>query len=189
MKKLAYEVIKDNVPSLREKSVEVKMPLSKEDEEVAKFLHDYLVLTSDEKVAEEYGTRPGVGLAAPQIGINKRMVSILINYPDENGNIVQVTEFTLINPKIVESSTRNAYLMDGEGCLSVDENHPGHVIRSAIIVIEAYDYLTKRNIRLKLRGYEAIVAQHELDHLEGILFYDRIDKKDPFKRINGALEI
>ena len=84
---------------------------------------------------------------------------------------------------------RKAYLKGGEGCLSVDNEKEGFVPRCANITIEAYDYVTKTILTKKLRGYIAIVVQHEYDHLDGILFYDRINKDEPFQRIPDALEI
>lgn len=189
MEQLAYQIIKDSDPLLRKKSSDVRVPLDAEDAEIAQFLHDYLVLTSDEKKAEELGARPGVGLAAPQIGQLKRIIAIYIPYTDKEGKITSITQFLLVNPKVLERSIRPAYLVSGEGCLSVDEPHPGHVIRSAFITIKAYDFLTKQYVKIKFRGYESIVVQHELDHLEGILFYDRIDQNNPDKTLEGAVEI
>ena len=189
MGKLAYEIIKDGNPILRKKSVDVQMPLSAEDEKIINFLHDYLVISCDDEKAKEYDARPGVGLAAPQVGFNRRMLAIYIPYPDETGKTKSITQFSFVNPKLISSAIRPAYLVGGEGCLSIDDAHPGHVIRSSLIVVKGYDYLTKQYVQVKFRGYEAIVVQHELDHLEGILYYDRIDKKDPEKKIPGALEI
>ena len=57
------------------------------------------------------------------------------------------------------------------------------------VVMEAYDVVTDSTITLQAYGYLAIALQHEYDHLEGILFYDRINKKDPFKVEFGAIEI
>ncbi|MDD4066169.1 MAG: peptide deformylase [Bacilli bacterium] len=186
MEKLDYTVVKDPHPVLRQKSKEVPFPLSAEDEKIINFLHNYLVITSDDKVAEEMGVKPGVGLACNQLGIAKRMLAIYIEYRDEEGNVAQVTQFSFINPKIISKSVRPAYLKGGEGCLSVEGDHPGYVVRSSFITVQGYDYLTKTTVQVKFRGYEAIVIQHELDHLDGILFYDRINKKDPWLDIEGA---
>lgn len=95
----------------------------------------------------------------------------------------------LVNPKITVSSVKKSYLAVGEGCLSVDDYHPGKVYRSYRITVEAYDGLKKENVTIKAEGFEAIVLQHEIDHLNGILFYDRIDKNDPDKVIPGAVAI
>ena len=181
------KIVKDNAPSIREKSTPVEMPLSQEDKKTLDEMLEYLHLSQDPKYREKHkGCREGVGLAAPQIGLNKRM--LVISYPtgEEKDPIV---EYQLVNPKIVVSSVRKAYLLAGEGCLSVDEEHQGYVIRDFKIVVEAYDALVGKDVRITARGYDAIVLQHEIDHLNGVLFYDRIDKTDPFKRIPGAFEI
>ena len=67
--------------------------------------------------------------------------------------------------------------------------HPGYVLRDYKITVKAIEARTKEEIIFKAVGYEAIVLQHEIDHLNGILFYDRIDKKDPFKVPAGSVEI
>ena len=75
------------------------------------------------------------------------------------------------------------------GCLSVDNEHEGYVYRSYKIVVKAFDALKGEDVTITARGYDAIVLQHEIDHLNGVLFYDHIDKKDPFKVIPGSVEI
>jgi len=182
-------IVKDTSKSLREKCKEVAYPYSKEDIETAKYLHEYLVFASKEENQEKYNLRAGVGLAAPQIGINKRMIGVYIEYPNEEGKVEKVIQYSLINPKLISHSLRKAYLVNGEGCLSVEKEHEGYVVRSAIITVKGFDALTNSEVELKLRGYEAIVFQHELDHLDGILFYDRINKNNPFEKIEGALEL
>ena len=57
------------------------------------------------------------------------------------------------------------------------------------VVVEAYDIFEKKDITITAYGYLAICIQHEYDHLDGALYYDRIDKKDPFKKDFGAVEI
>ena len=72
-----------------------------------------------------------------------------------------------------------AYLQGGEGCLSVDEQIDGYVVRYARITIRAYD-MDGNELKLRLKGYPAIVLQHEIDHLNGIMFYDHINQDNPF---------
>lgn len=189
MDKLPFKVVVDPHPALRTKSKPVPFPLSAENEKIIDFLHNYLVLTSDEKKAAELGVKPGVGLACNQLGIAKRMLAIYIEYKDEENKTTGVTQFSFVNPKVISKAIRPAYLLNGEGCLSVPTDRPGIVPRAAFITVEGYDYLTKQTVRVKFRGYEALVVQHELDHIDGVLYYDRIDKKDPWKHIEGALEI
>ncbi len=87
--------------------------------------------------------------------------------------------YGLFNPKIVSHSVAQTYLSSGEGCLSVDREVPGYVPRHQRITIKATD-LDGNEIKLKLRGYAAIVFQHEIDHLNGVMFYDHINKQEPF---------
>ncbi len=80
-----------------------------------------------------------------------------------------------------------AYLESGEGCLSVENEHQGYVVRNARVTIRAFDLVQNQDVEIRARGYIAIVLQHELDHMDGILFYDHINKKEPNKPIEGAL--
>ena len=121
--------------------------------------------------------REGVGLAAIQTGQLKRMFVVYFNQGDE------LVEHQLVNPRIIESSIRKCALENGEGCLSVDEEHPGLVHRSYRIKMEAYDALQDKNILIDARGFKAIVLQHEFDHLNGVFFYDHIDPKNPDKQL------
>jgi len=113
-------------------------------------------------------------LAAPQIGISKRMIAVHVT--DERDRLYS---YGLFNPKIISHSVEMTYLEDGEGCLSVDRDIPGHVPRYARITVEAVD-LEGNQIKLRLKGLPSICFQHEIDHLDGIMFYDRINKERPF---------
>ena len=80
------------------------------------------------------------------------------------------------------------YVGEGEGCLSINIETVGIVPRSARVTLEAYD-MDGNKIRVRGREELAIAFQHELDHLNGILFVDRIDKENPFKNKNLYREI
>ena len=140
----------------------------------------YLKKSQDEKYCQKHHIRAGVGLAAPQIGVNKRMFAIYYTKEDE------VVEYGLVNPKIIQNSMKKVALKGGEGCLSVDEDHSGFVYRYDKIVMKAYDVVSKKEVLIKAKGYDAIVLQHEYDHLDGILYYDRINKKEPNKEIPNS---
>lgn len=177
------KIVKDNVKTLREKSLPVSLPLSEEDLKIALSMVDYIKKSQDDEYAKKHNIRSGVGLAAPQIGINKRMYAVY--YTDENEKVVQ---YALINPKIISSSVKYCALEGGEGCLSVDEEHKGFVYRPYKITIKAYDAITQKDITIIAKNYDAVVLQHELDHLDGILYYDRINKEKPFEiRDNSKL--
>lgn len=170
---MKFKIVKDNNPIMRQKSLPVELPLSKEDKDTLDAMLDYLKKSQDDEYAKKHNLRAGVGIAAIQIGILKRMFVIYYEREDE------VIQYQLVNPKIIEYSFRKCALKDGEGCLSVDGEHPGYAHRYYKIKMEAYDALTDQEIIITARGFDAIVLQHEYDHLDGKFFYDRIDPNKP----------
>ncbi len=112
----------------------------------------------------------GIGLAACQVGMLKAMLVYDVNYIEE-GKVKKPN--ILINPKILELS--KSMVTVEEGCLSFP-NQFDNVIRHEKVKIEYTDIKGKKRI-LKASGMEAIVIQHEYDHLEGIVFLDRIKEK------------
>ncbi len=178
-------IIKDDNALVREKSADVLFPVSEEDRNTLTQMLKYVDDSTVEEIAEKENLRPAVGISAIQIGIPKKMTAIILK--DEEGN--KVCEYALINPKIISNSLEKAYLESGEGCLSVNQVHEGYVYRSARVKVKAYDLLQEKEIVIKADGYLAIVLQHELDHFKGILFYDHINKNDPFYRDPQALVI
>jgi peptide deformylase len=140
-------------PILREKA----LPVNKVDEEIRELIQNMI---------ETMYAEGGVGLAAPQVGVSKR---IIVLDTEEKGVIV------FINPVIIK---REGESKEEEGCLSV----PGiysTVRRSSIITVEAMD-LNEKKIQITQEGFLAIVLQHEIDHLDGYLFIDRLS---PAKRL------
>jgi peptide deformylase len=184
MKLAKKDIVLDSDPRVRQKSQDVNLPLSPEDKELLEAMVQYVRDSQNEEIAEAEELDPAVGLAAIQLGIPKKMLAIVI--PDEEGNNY---ELALVNPKIISESVQNAYIDAGEGCLSVKDEHPGHVFRHARIKVRAYDLLQDKKVVLSAEGYIAVVLQHEIDHLSGILFYDRIDPNDPWKQDEEALVI
>lgn len=168
------KIIDDTHPSLREKSVAVSLPINEENRALLLEMLEHLAMSQDEVLSEKYHLRSGVGLAAPQVGINKRLIAIY--YPKDEEK-KQYVKYGLVNPRIASNSVRECYLSNGEGCLSVPLDHPGHVYRSFKITVEAFDIVTNKDIVIVARGYDAVVLQHEIDHLDGILYYDRIDAR------------
>lgn len=181
----AEEIVKDNDPIIREKSQPVQIPLSKEDKEFALKLLSHVKCSQDEELSEKHNIRPAVGIAAVQVGVLKQMIGVYFYYDEDEDPI----EFALANPKIVSSSVQATYLKGGEGCLSVEEEHQGFVPRSARIKVKAYDCVKEKEIVFRLEGYPAIVLQHEIDHFSGTLFYDRINKQNPWTPIEDAIVI
>lgn len=140
-------------PILREKA----LPVNKVNDEIKELVKDMI---------ETMYAQGGVGLAAPQVGVSKRIIVI---DSEEKGVLV------LINPVIIK---REGVSNEEEGCLSV----PGiysTVRRSSLITVEAMD-LEEKKIQITQEGFLAIVLQHEIDHLDGYLFIDRVS---PAKRI------
>ena len=162
---------KNNI--LREVSEDVTFPLSNEDKKTIKDIIELLTNSQIPELADKYKLRHGMGLAAIQLGIKKRYFVVVHEY--EEGKF---DNYVLINPKIISSSEEMIYVGEGEGCLSINREVEGIVPRHARVTMEAYD---ENGQKIRVRGREelAIAFQHELDHLNGILFIDRIDKKIP----------
>jgi peptide deformylase len=177
------DIIRDGHPTLRSVAKEVTLPPTEEDKQILLSLLDYVKNSQNPEFSLEYGLRPGIGLAAPQINVLKRMIAVHVK--DEKD---QLYSYALINPKIISHSVEKSYLTSGEGCLSVDEPFPGYVPRYARISVKGYD-VDGNEIKLRLKGLPAIVFQHEIDHLNGVMFYDHIDKADNFKIIENAIPI
>lgn len=177
---LSYkDIIKENNPDLRIKSVDVALPLSEDDINLIFQLNEYLENGYDEKKCELYNIRPGVGISAIQIDVPKK-IFVILGYDEYE----VLHHYAVINPKIISHSEELTFLESGEGCLSVDRPVEGFVHRPRRITAKChlFDFETKttNEATLKLKGYMAIVFQHEYDHLFGRLFVDRINKNNPF---------
>jgi peptide deformylase len=146
---------------------------------------DYVRSSQNPDEASARNLRPAYGISAIQIGHKKKLMFIRIE--NEFGGTPE--EFALINPKIVEKSDNTAYLANGEGCLSVDEEYEGYIHRSYSVKLVATDFFTNREVEIDARGLTAIIFQHEMDHLLGIMFYDRINKLNPFNVMNKSIKI
>lgn len=167
------DIVREGNPALREIAKDVSLPPSKEDKELLDNMLLFLKNSQDEQIAEEYNLRAGVGLAATQLGVLKRMIAV--HFEDAKG---KKYSYGLFNPRVVSHSVESAFLASGEGCLSVDRNVDGYVPRAARITVKATD-LEGNELKLRLRDYPAMVFQHEIDHLNGVMFYDHINKDNP----------
>jgi peptide deformylase len=177
------DIVRDGHPVLRKVADEVQLPPSQEDMAILESLIEYVKNSQDPDIAQRHGLRPGIGLAAPQINVSKRMIAVHVN--DEKENLLS---YALFNPKIISHSVERSYLAAGEGCLSVDESIPGFVPRYARITVKGVD-LEGNEVKLRLKGLPAIVFQHEIDHLNGIMFYDHINKQDPYAEVPNAAPV
>ena len=170
-------IIREGHPTLRRSADPVTFPLSAEDRNIAAEMMEFLSNSQDEKIAEQLNLRAGVGLAAPQIDVSKRIVALLIpgEYEDDPPELAKI----MFNPKIISHSVESACLKGGEGCLSVDREVPGFVVRHSRITV-AYQDAEGATHKARYKGYAAIVVQHEIDHLNGVMFYDHINEQAPF---------
>ena len=171
------DILDEKDKRLRQISEEVTFPLSKEDIKNIDLMEEYLVNSQIEEQAKEYDLRPGLGMAAIQIGVPKKYI-VIVQEVEEGFD-----SYIMINPKIISNSTEMIYVEDGEGCLSVNRECEGIVPRYARITVEGYD-MDGNKIRVRAREELAIAFQHEIDHLNGILFIDKIDPKNPYKNID-----
>ena len=177
------KILDESNKILRQKSKDVTFPL---DDKLKKLIDDsltYLEMSQKDEYIEKYNLRAGMGLSFVQIGILKRI--FVISEELDDGTFKR---YTLINPKIISKSEELIYVGEGEGCLSINRYVEGIVPRNARITVEAYD-VDGNKFKIRVREDIAIAFQHELDHLDGILFVDKIDKNDPYKDADKMREI
>ena len=177
------KILDESNKILRQKSKDVTFPL---DDKLKKLIDDsltYLEMSQMPEYIEKYNLRAGMGLSFVQIGILKRI--FVISEELDDGTFKR---YTLINPKVISRSEELIYVGEGEGCLSINRYVEGIVPRNARITVEAYD-VDGNKFKIRVREDIAIAFQHELDHLDGILFVDKIDKNDPYKDADKMREI
>ena len=177
------KILDESNKILHKKSSNVTFPL---DEETKKLIDDsltYLEMSQIEEYSEKYDLRPGMGLSFVQIGILKRI--FVVSEEIEEGKF---NRYVVINPRVKSVSEELIYVGEGEGCLSVNREVEGIVPRHARITVEAYDE-NGDLYDIRVREDVAVAFQHELDHLDGILFVDKIDKKNPYKNKDLMREI
>lgn len=177
------DILDEKEKVLRTVSDEVTFPLTDEDKKTIDDIVEFLTNSQIPELAEKYSLRPGMGLAAIQLGIPKRYF-VVVHEVDEG----VFDNYIIINPQIVSTSQEMVYVGEGEGCLSVNREVCGIVPRYARITLEGFD---EKGRKIRIRGREelAVAFQHELDHLNGILFTDRIDENNPFKNKDMYREI
>jgi peptide deformylase len=171
------DVIREGHETLRLRAKEVELPLNDEDKETLKLMMEFLENSQNPDISEEYELRPGVGIAAPQINISKRMIAVLTT--DEKNE--RLYKLLLVNPRIVSHSVQKSYLPGGEGCLSVDRETEGIVARHKKITVRAHLYNVEedelKEVEIRISGFVSIVLQHEIDHLNGVLYVDQLKEE------------
>jgi len=166
-------LLRGNEPTLRQKAKKVR-----------DFGPSLQALIDD--IVETMRAAPGLGLAAPQVGIPLRIVAIELpeaEDEEENEDPYRGKLIVICNPEIVKRWGEE----DGqEGCLSLPE-YVGEVKRAARVVVKAHDRRGKE-IRLRAEGLMARVLQHEIDHLNGNLFVDRLESLEKLYRLEPSDE-
>ncbi len=135
---------------------------------ITNFDQDLQALAKD--MVETMRKAPGVGLAAPQIGVSSRL--IVVEFGDEEDETVPQKLYALVNPEIVEKSAETK--VGVEGCLSV-LGLVGDVERPQRVTVKAQN-LHGKPVKLKAEGWLARILQHEIDHLDGVLYTDRASR-------------
>lgn len=163
------EILFEGDPRLRQKALKIRAV----DDGLRKLARD---------MHETMGAAKGVGLAGPQIGVMRRIIAIHVpeGYGDEKQPEVTLT---LVNPEIVKAQGRE---VGPEACLSIP-GWVGDVPRATRITVKAID-LSNREVRMKAEGILARIVQHEVDHLDGILYIDRVEDRSTLRQVEGEDE-
>lgn len=177
------KILDESNKILRKKSKEVIFPLDKETKRLINDSLTYLEMSQIDEYNEKYNLRAGMGLSFIQIGIPKRI--FVVSEEIEEGKF---NRYVVINPRVISKSEELIYVGEGEGCLSVNRPVEGIVPRNARMTIEAYDE-NGDLFELRVREDMSVAFQHEMDHLDGILFIDKIDPKNPYKNKDRMREI
>ena len=133
-------------------------------------------------MVETMRVAPGVGLAAPQVDVPLRV--IVVEFGDEEDESVPLKLFTFVNPEITRFSKEQ--VTGTEGCLSIPD-FVGDVDRSVSVVVKG---MNRRGqpMRIKSSGWLARIFQHEVDHLNGVLFIDRVESPDKLHRVEAETQ-
>ncbi len=154
-------ILKFDNPRLRMKSVRVK----RIDASIRSLIDDMI---------ETMRSAEGIGLAAPQVGVLLRV--IIAEYQEDDDE--ETNQTVLINPEI---TAREGEWMAEEGCLSVP-GYVGSVPRAVSVTVKGKDRSGK-DVRIKTDGLLAHILQHEIDHLDGVLYIDYLDDLDELRKV------
>ena len=153
-------------------------PVLKQVAEPVEAIDDQAIATVTDLVDTMYEAGHSVGVAAPQIGVSLRIVVVDVSHSklgrENNHGLLE-----MINPEVIEKTGSKTMR---EGCMSVPD-YTGNVTRAEQIVVEFLDR-TGRLRFVEASGFEAVAIQHEIDHLDGLLFLDRVSslKTDLYRR-------
>ena len=163
------DIVLEGDPRLRQKSVKIRQV----DDSIRRLADD---------MYETIPAAEGVAVAAPQVGVTRRLIVIRYTEVDEENDEDEGEEiaYRLVNPEIVRGHGNEVGL---EGCLSIP-GWVGEVPRFESITVKGTD-MDNKPVRVKASGYLARIFQHEIDHLEGILFTDRVEDKETLKFVGA----
>ena len=152
--------------------------LAQHSEKITTF--DDTLKTLIEDMAETMFEAPGAGLAAVQVGVVKQLIVVNTTQYTDDDEVEEKSYMALINPEIVEAD--GEFISEDEGCLSVPEFR-ATVKRFNRVKVIAQD-ADGKSLELNEEGFPAVVLQHEIDHLKGVLFINRISalKREMYKR-------
>ncbi len=164
---MTLELVYEGDPRLRQKATSIKR-VDASIRQLADEMYDML---------PEAG---GVAVAAPQVGVTRRL--IVIRYQeseeDDDSDVEREVTYRLVNPEVIRGHGEQIGL---EGCLSIP-GWVGEVPRFDAITVKAVD-MDNKPVRIKAQGYLARVFQHEIDHLDGILFTDRVVDRETLRYV------
>ena len=134
-----------------------------------------------ERMLETMRQANGVGLAAPQVGVLQRL--FVVELPEDEENDVPAETYILFNPEIIKGRGEQ---IGYEGCLSIP-GYIGEVARQEQITVQGWN---ERGlpVRYKVEGYLARVFQHEIDHLDGVLYTDKLTDPETFQPVEAGQE-
>lgn len=164
------EILTSEHPALRQKAKKVK----RVDASLQKLIDDMIETMED---------APGQGLAAPQLGVSLRVIVVNALPGEEDAENEEPVKLQLLNPEIV---AQRGEVLGEEGCLSIP-GFIGMVKRAEFVTIKALNRKGKE-VKLKASQNLARVLQHEIDHLDGILYTDRLEKPEDLFRLNDKGE-
>lgn len=158
------EIVLEGDPRLRAKAKRI----NRVDDSVRKLAEDMF---------ETIPAAAGVAVAAPQVGVSRRLIVLRVppGYIDEDDPEIS---YRLADPEIVRGHGRQ---VGTEGCLSIP-GWIGEVPRLETVTVKAID-MDNRPVRIKASGHLAVIFQHEIDHLDGILFTDRVEDRSTLQRV------
>ena len=173
MKDIKNIILCDKNLMLRKHSLDLNVnDIKQEEQNLIDQMVKYIDISYNNE-ANKYGISSGIAIASNQVGLLKKVIYIHFKF-----NEIEY-KYLLANPKIISHSYGICYLSDGEGCLSVFKKHHGIVPRYQKIIVEAFDLINKKPIKINAESLLSVCLQHEIDHLSGTLYYDHINKQNP----------